>query len=233
MSKSAELALIGGQIHMASVEQLTTTPLWQHLGSSVARMADNRSIAETLANDPGLRRMCEETLPGLERMAAPVGAAGVQEILKIPLTGMYGHPKAGGKDKTAEELTVYWIGLMNGLKDLPKAALEEALMSYVKTAQIPRWPTVGELNALAKDRAIQLRQALMRAKMALQIEPRPVISKEDRAAARAEWAEKGWLRADGSFDAAKMMAYPKGVPPTGAATGETKAQMADRLRQAL
>ncbi|MBU0801386.1 MAG: hypothetical protein KKA05_10365 [Alphaproteobacteria bacterium] len=101
-------------------------------------MADNRSIAETLANDPGLRRMCEETLPGLERMAAPVGAAGVQEILKIPLTGMYGHPKAGGKDKTAEELTVYWIGLMNGLKDLPKAALEEALMSYVKTAQIPQ-----------------------------------------------------------------------------------------------
>lgn len=121
--------------------------------------------AEMIANTPALRPELERVYPELKAMARPVGPDGVKGAL-LPLVLVFG-------DKRVEsESPMFWEMYAAALSKLPAKALHEAVRKWV---QVGKWfPKPAELKELAEERAVRIRAAEYRARVAMQApEPKP------------------------------------------------------------
>lgn len=205
-----------------NASDVITTPLWRAL----IRGDITEMTVKDAAQNPDLYQAAVVAARDVDRLIQPAGEKGAVEAVG-PIKIMW-----PPKDIPAEEdgALAWWIIFRRALADIPRSALNKAVDEYIRTSKYPKFPTPGDLRALAEPHVRDLHRVVARVKMVAKYEPPKRISDEDKAAgAELMRGLAADLAARGRADREKMFAPRARAHHERHAAAEAVRAEADRL----
>ena len=208
-----ELELVGGSLTVSTVSEALTKRLDQALTHSASVGHFQAMVKE----DPELHAAVVEAHAVVSKLVAPMDDMVVYACLQDLLLA-YGPPKFGdGQDSAVA--TRMWLAIYTkAFIGIPREALIEAANMYIRVgppkfrAKAWAFPDPDVLVTYAKPFSDKINQIAWRLKKGAEVTPFKRGSEQHRAdleRMRAEAAELGALRPDGTIDAAALLAGAK------------------------
>lgn len=137
---------------------------------------------DRITQSPGLHAEAVALIPSLEAVLRPAGIEAVRSTLG-QMFAIFPQP-----DRSDGEWVAWWSAYIEDLSEFPLASLEAACREY-RRGDVEFFPKPGILRKLAGIHRAPYVGALARARMASRQPLRPVVSKPDADARKAQVAE--------------------------------------------